>query len=120
LWLATVSRAQSHRRPTGAKVFKAFNQTGFNIMADPAFDGQRAVIFVCGDDDARKPTVLKLADDIGFEAIDAGGLAIARLLEPYGMLWIHLAYAQGMGRDFAFLLHKRGKEATMTRESRPC
>src|ERR1700731_2109716 len=28
---------------TGAKVFKAFNQTGFNIMADPAFDGERDV-----------------------------------------------------------------------------
>ena len=95
----------------GAKVFKAFNQTGFNIMGNPAFDGQRAVIFVCGDDDARKPTVLQLATDIGFEAIDAGNLVIARLLEPYGMLWIHLAYARGMGRDFAFVLHRREKEA---------
>jgi 8-hydroxy-5-deazaflavin:NADPH oxidoreductase len=95
----------------GAEVFKAFNQTGFNIMGNPAFDGQRAVIFVCGDDDARKPTVLKLATDIGFEAIDAGNLVTARLLEPYGMLWIHLAYAQGMGRDFAFVLHRREKEA---------
>jgi len=96
---------------TGAKVFKAFNQTGFNVMAYPAFDGQRAVIFVCGDDDAQKPTVLKLATDIGFEAIDAGGLVIARLLEPYGMLWIHLALARGLGRDFAFVLHRRDKEA---------
>ena len=95
----------------GAKVFKAFNQTGFNIMADPAFDGVRAVIFVCGDDAAQKPTVLKLATDIGFEAIDAGNLVIARLLEPYGMLWIHLALARGMGRDFAFVLHRREKEA---------
>jgi predicted dinucleotide-binding enzyme len=55
--------------------------------------------------------VLKLATDIGFEAIDAGSLVVARLLEPYGMLWIHLAYAQGMGRDFAFILHRREKEA---------
>jgi 8-hydroxy-5-deazaflavin:NADPH oxidoreductase len=61
----------------GAKVFKAFNQTGFNIMGDPAFDGLRAVIFVCGDDAAQKPIVLKLATDIGFEAIDAGSLVVA-------------------------------------------
>ena len=67
-------------------------------MADPAFDGERAVMFVCGDDDTHKPTVLKLAADIGFEAIDAGSLVIARLLEPYGMLWIHLALARGLGR----------------------
>lgn len=92
----------------GAKVYKAFNQTSFNNMANPAFDGQRAVMFVCGDDDAHKPTVLKLVTDIGFEAIDAGKLEIARLLEPYGMLWIHLALVRGQGRNFAFGLLRRG------------
>ena len=91
----------------GAKVFKAFNQVGFNIMAKPSFDGQRAVMFICGDDAAHKPTVLKLASDIGFEAIDAGGLVVARLLEPYAMLWIHLALARSLGRDFAFGLLRR-------------
>lgn len=91
----------------GAKVFKAFNQTGFNIMRDPVVDGRPSVIFVCGDDDAQKPAVLKLAADVGFEAIDAGTLAIARLLEPYAMLWIHLANARGLGRDFAFGLLRR-------------
>jgi hypothetical protein len=69
--------------------------------------GRRAVIFVCGDDDASKPTVLKLATDLGFEAIDAGRLVSARLLEPYAMLWIHLANAQGLGRDFAFSMLRR-------------
>lgn len=59
-----------------------------------------------------KPTVLKLATDIGFEAIDAGGLVAARLLEPLGMLWIHLALARGMGRDFAFVLRRRAKGAS--------
>jgi predicted dinucleotide-binding enzyme len=94
----------------GARVFKAFNQTGFNIMGNPTFDDQRAVMFVCGDDDAHKPTVLKLVTDIGFEAIDAGGLVIARLLEPYAMLWIHLALSRGLGRDFAFGLLRRQPE----------
>jgi len=90
-----------------AKVYKAFNQTGFNNMRAPSLEGRRAVMFVCGDDAGHKPTVLKLASDLGFEAIDAGGLAIARLLEPYAMLWIHLAHAQGLGRDFAFGLLRR-------------
>jgi predicted dinucleotide-binding enzyme len=89
-----------------AKVYKAFNQTGFNVMANPVVDGRRAVMFVCGDDDAHKPTVLQLATDIGFESIDAGGLVVARLLEPYAMLWIHLALTRGLGRDFAFGLLK--------------
>lgn len=91
----------------GAKVFKAFNQVGFNVMANPSFDRRRAVMFICGDDAAHKPTVLKLASDIGFEAMDAGDLVVARLLEPYAMLWIHLALVRGLVRDFAFGLLRR-------------
>ncbi len=91
----------------GAKVFKAFNQTGFSNMANPLIEGRRAVMFVCGDDEAGKPTVLQLVNDLGFEGVDAGVGAVARLLEPFGMLWIHLALSRGMGRDFAFGLLRR-------------
>ncbi len=92
----------------GAKVFKAFNTTGFNIMADPVIDGVRTIMFVCGDDEAAKPAVLGLAADVGFDAVDAGKLAIARLLEPWAMLWIHLAFSGSVGRDFGFALLRRG------------
>jgi 8-hydroxy-5-deazaflavin:NADPH oxidoreductase len=91
----------------GASVFKAFNQTGFNVMASPAFGGVRSVMFVCGDDERRKPHALQLVADVGFEAVDAGGLVQARLLEPLAMLWINLALRQGLGRDFAFAIVRR-------------
>lgn len=91
----------------GAKVYKAFNQTGYNITADPVLEGRKAVMFVCGDDQESKPTVLNLTEEIGFEAIDAGQLSTARLLEPYASLWIKLAVAYGQGRDFAFALVRR-------------
>jgi predicted dinucleotide-binding enzyme len=91
----------------GARVFKAFNQTGFGNMANPVLEGRRAVMFVCGDDQASKPTILRLVSDLGFEAIDAGDSTAARLLEPLGMLWIHLALARGMGRDWAFGVLRR-------------
>ncbi len=91
----------------GAKVFKAFNQTGFGNMANPVLEGRRAVMFVCGDDEAGKATVLRLVRDVGFEVIDAGAGTVARLLEPFGMLWIHLALARGMGRDWAFGVLRR-------------
>ena len=68
----------------GAKVFKAFNTTGYNIMANPVINGTRTVMFVCGDDAAAKPKVLQLASDIGFDAVDASPLTQARLLEPSG------------------------------------
>jgi predicted dinucleotide-binding enzyme len=95
----------------GAKVFKAFNTTGSNIMANPVINGIRTVMFVCGDDEAVKPTILKLATEIGFDAVDAGKLVQARLLEPWAMLWIHLAFSGSVGRDFGFALLRRGQPA---------
>jgi predicted dinucleotide-binding enzyme len=93
----------------GARVFKAFNTTGFNIMADPVINGVRTVMFVCGDDEAAKPAVLQLASDLGFDAVDAGKLVQARLLEPWAMLWISLAFRGTVGREFGFALLRRGQ-----------
>lgn len=88
----------------GASVFKVFNTTGFGAMADPGRFNLRPVMFVAGDDAARKPAILELVDDTGFEAVDAGPLRNARLLEPFAMLWIDQAMIRGRGRDFAFAL----------------
>ena len=90
----------------GAKVFKSFNQTGWENMENPVYDGKPSVMLVCGDDEAKK-TVLQLVGDIGFEAIDAGGLEVARLIEPFGMTWIYLAMKQGLGRDWALQIVRR-------------
>ena len=89
-------------RAQGARVVKIFNTTGYPNMADPRFPDGPAVMFYCGDDDAAKALAAKLATDLGFDAQDAGGLTVARLLEPYAMLWIHLAINQGFGTGFAF------------------
>ena len=55
----------------------------------------------------RKKKAATLATDLGFEPVDAGALAVARLLEPLAMLWITLAFKQGMGVDFGFRLARR-------------
>jgi predicted dinucleotide-binding enzyme len=93
---------------TGAAVFKAFNTTGADNMAD--LSGYRAApaMFVAGDDAGRKPSVMGLARDLGFDPIDAGPLRIARLLEPFAMLWIDQALNRGAGRDFAFAVMRKG------------
>lgn len=92
----------------GAAVFKALNHTGADNMANAAHFKVKPVMFVAGDDAARKLAVLQLVGDLGFEAIDAGPLSNARLLEPLAMLWIDQAFAHGRGRDFAFAVIKRG------------
>jgi predicted dinucleotide-binding enzyme len=91
----------------GVAVFKALNQVGFDVMADPRFPAGAAVMFVAGDDAAGKPTVLKLVSELGFDAVDVGGLKLARLLEPWAMLWIHLALNRGLGRSYAFVRARR-------------
>ncbi len=90
-----------------AKLFKAFNQTGFENMADATAYMTRPVMFVAGDDAAAKPLVMGLATDAGFEAVDAGDLAESRLLEAYAMLWIELARKRGLGADFTFALQRK-------------
>jgi len=91
----------------GAKVVKAFNTVGYNIMANPAFGSEKPVMFYCGDDKDAKSKVKPLIDELGFEAVDAGPLAQARTLEPFALLWISLAYANGLGREIAFKLMRR-------------
>lgn len=90
-----------------AHVVKCFNSTGFNNMADPCYPNGNAVMFLCGGDAIAKTQVKRLSDELGFETIDAGPLAMARYLEALAMLWIKLAYTQGQGREFAFILSKR-------------
>jgi hypothetical protein len=94
---------------SGAKVFKAFNTTGSNIMAAPVIQGIPTVMFVCGDDAAAKLRVLQLASELGFNPVDAGPLKQARLLEPWALLWIYLAFNGSVGRDYGFALLPRSK-----------
>ncbi|HEX7532135.1 MAG TPA: NAD(P)-binding domain-containing protein [Methyloceanibacter sp.] len=93
---------QSHAHK--AKFFKAFNSTGFGVMARPA-------MFVAGPAGPDKKTVLRLVADVDFEAVDAGEPKAAQLLEPLAMLWMQLALGKG---DFAFVMARRqpGKDRT--------
>lgn len=93
----------------GASVFKCFNQTGAENMRDQHGYALPLVMFVAGDDASRKPAVMQLAEDAGFRAVDAGPLSVARLLEPYAMLWITLAYRMGHGRAFGMAMEHRSK-----------
>ena len=91
----------------GARVVKIFNTTGSNNMENPRYSEGPATMFYCGDDAQAKSAAKALAADLGFDPVDAGPLRSARLLEPLAMLWIHLAFAQNMGREFAFRLMRR-------------
>lgn len=91
----------------GAKVVKSFNTASVKVMNDPVFGEHRATMFYCGDDPDAKEVVRQLVADVGFDPVDAGGLASARYLEPLAMLYIHLAFKQGWGSNCAFKIMKR-------------
>ena len=77
------------------------NQIGAPMMDKPKLP-QLPVMFVCGDDAAAKDVVRGLVAELGFEVVDAGDLSLARLLEPYALIWIHLALRRGFGTGFGF------------------
>jgi predicted dinucleotide-binding enzyme len=95
------------RLAPGARVVKAFNTTGAENMANARDFAAKPMMPVAGDDAAAKDAVRTLAEGLGFEAVDAGPLAMSRQLEPLAVLWIKLAYAQGFGRSFAFAMTRR-------------
>lgn len=87
-----------------SQVVKAFNTVFAQNMATGSVQGERLSALVAGNDDDAKATVIGLARDIGFDAVDAGPLANARLLEPLGYLNIQLGYGLGMGTQIGFRL----------------
>lgn len=92
---------------TGARVVKAFNTVGWDVMADATFAGGRPALPVCGDDEDAVHIVSDLATALGFEALRLGGLRAARLSEPFALTWITLAGPMGHGRGLAFALLRR-------------
>jgi 8-hydroxy-5-deazaflavin:NADPH oxidoreductase len=88
----------------GAHVYKAFNTVAAEVMVAPERMTVKPVVFVAGDDAAMQPAALKLVEDTGFEARDAGPMRNARMLEYLALLYLDLAMVRGMSRTFAFAL----------------
>ncbi|AZL58730.1 dinucleotide-binding enzyme [Tabrizicola piscis] len=86
----------------GAHVVKTLNQVGAEIMADTSLLAHAPVMFMAGNDVGAKALVGQMLADLGFDALDAGDITKARLLEPFGMVWINQALMRGKGRMWAF------------------
>jgi NADPH-dependent F420 reductase len=86
----------------GARVVTAFNHVFAQVLREgPQFGTEKAITFICGDDEAAKRVVQELVTSTGFVPIDAGLLQNARYLEPLAQLVIQLAYRQGRGPGLA-------------------
>ena len=87
----------------GAEVVKAFNTVFAQVLADGADfgAGRKVTVFYAGDSERAKQTARALAESMGFDTVDAGGLKNARYLEPLAGLNIYLGYGAGLGTAIA-------------------
>ena len=86
----------------GAEVTKAFNTVFAQVLAEGAdLGGRKVTVFIAGDSARGKETAKTLAESMGFDTIDAGGLKNARYLEPLAGLNIYLGYGAGLGTSIA-------------------
>jgi predicted dinucleotide-binding enzyme len=73
-------------RMPGARYTKSFNSLNSGIQAEAAFrpDPDRAVQWVCSDDEDAKRLVMGLITDAGYVPVDIGGTADAAVMEGPG------------------------------------
>jgi NADPH-dependent F420 reductase len=85
------------KAPAGAKLVKAFNTTFAGTLVDGEVAGQPLDVFVAGDDEDAKATVVSLIEGAGLRAIDAGPLRRAREVERLGFLHMKIQDSLGTG-----------------------
>ena len=70
-------------RMPGARYTKSFNTLTSGFQAEAAFrpETERAVQWVCGDDQEAKRIVMGLISDAGYASVDLGGTADAAVME---------------------------------------
>lgn len=87
----------------GIEVVKAFNTLFAQVLAAGADfgSGQKVTVFLASDSERAKQTAKALAESMGFQTMDAGGLKNARYLEPLAGLNIYFGYGAGLGTSVA-------------------
>jgi predicted dinucleotide-binding enzyme len=73
---------QAQLRHPVVKAFNTIRPPSLASLAQPAGTARRTVIPVAGDDPAAKSVVLELADQLGFDGLDAGPLAESWRQQP--------------------------------------
>jgi predicted dinucleotide-binding enzyme len=78
----TAAQWNASRMP-GARYTKSFNTLTSSFQAEAAFrpEADRAVQWVCGDDEDAKSVVMDLIADAGYTPVDLGGTANAAVME---------------------------------------
>jgi predicted dinucleotide-binding enzyme len=102
------------RKARKARVVSAFgtvpSEVFFDVFAAKRRRRRRPSLLYCGDDQKAKDVAARLIRDVGFEPVDAGGLKIARYLEPFTMAMAELAYEGDHGPRIAYRIERFGPQ----------
>jgi predicted dinucleotide-binding enzyme len=104
----------------GRPVIKAFNNIYAKHLLElgrPAGTPGRIALPVAGDDDAAKAVVLKLVDELGFDAVDAGGLDESWRQQPGTPVYTEDFDAEDVRRALAKATKQRTPEWRATNDS---
>jgi 8-hydroxy-5-deazaflavin:NADPH oxidoreductase len=95
-----------------ARVVSAFNTVPSEVLFG-AFEAkrkkERPSLVYCGNDERARVAAVQLIGDVGFDAVDAGPLQIARFTEPFALLVAQLAYEGRGGPSLAYRFERFGK-----------
>jgi predicted dinucleotide-binding enzyme len=99
------------RKAPKARVVSAFStvpsEVLFAVFAARRKSRKPSLVY-CGDDAKSKATVARLIEDVGFDAVDAGPLRIARYTEPFTLLIARLAYEGEEGPELGYRFERFG------------
>jgi predicted dinucleotide-binding enzyme len=81
------------RKAPQARFVKAFNSVGSAFMVSPPFQ-PKPTMFICGDDASAKHEASEILTRFGWEAVDMGGVEVARPIEALCQLWCAPGFLQ--------------------------
>ena len=93
------------KKARGARVVSAFGTVPSEVLFavyEARKRKRRPSLVYCGDDAKAKKTVARLIRELGFDAVDAGALELARHAEPFTLLVAKLAYEGDAGPALAY------------------
>jgi predicted dinucleotide-binding enzyme len=89
-----------------SKVVKCFNIVGNSHMYKPDFPGGKPDMFICGNDEEAKKSVLDILEKFGWQGCELGGIEISRYLEPLAMVWVTFGFKTNSWNHAFKLLRK--------------
>jgi 8-hydroxy-5-deazaflavin:NADPH oxidoreductase len=102
------------RKARRAHVVAAFQTVPSEVLFD-VFETRRRArrpsLVYCGDHQEAKEVAATIIRDVGFDAVDAGPLRMARYTEPFALLVAQLAYEGDSGPQLTYRFERFGARA---------